>query len=106
MWRALSLETGIFAAIFSVQDLQVPGPVDTFLQPSCPSDFEQFESIVSGGMYPRLQMKRRIGEPIHASVLASMKDVDAKQIKSDLWDTAISKWQLIFQLADYPGPIG
>lgn len=102
----LPWETGVFASIFSDQSVDVPGPVNTFLQPSFASDFQQFQTIVSSRVDPRMQLKRTMDDSIHTQVLSTLRDVDAKQIESDLWETAISKWQMIFQLVGHPGPNG
>lgn len=52
-----------------------------------------------------MQLKRNIDEPIHSRVLPTLRDVDALQIEQDLWESAVSKWQLIFQLVSYVGPV-
>lgn len=53
-----------------------------------------------------MRLKRTVDEPIHATVLSSMKDIDVKQAENELWEAAVSKWQLIFQFAGHPGPVG
>ena len=44
--------------------------------------------------------------PIHTTALSSIRDVDALQQESDLWEAAVSKWQLTFGLVNYAGPVG
>ena len=53
-----------------------------------------------------MQLKRQLDEPIHSTVMSRLRDVDALQVEQDLWEAAISKWQLIYALVGYVGPVG
>lgn len=102
----LPWETGVFASIFGDEPVKIPGPSDSAVNPSFPSDIDTFQSVVSSGKDPRLVMKRSLDVPIHTTVMSTLRDVDALQQQNDLWEAAISKWQLVFRLVGFVGRIG
>lgn len=102
----LPWETGVFASIFGDAELVVPGPTDAIISPFFPESFDLFQEAVAKPSADVASTKRNLSEPFHASVLSSLRDVDAKQLESDLWESAISKWQFVFSMVNYAGPIG
>lgn len=66
-------------SIFGDNNVSVPGPVDTFIDPVFPDDIDKFQETLAGDASHVSQLKRAIDSSFHEAILSSLRDVDAKQ---------------------------
>lgn len=101
----LPWESGVFANIFGSPRLDITGPADSLLEPVFPDTMEEFTEAISSDLRPHAG-KRPLEGSMHSPVLSAMTDSDAKELETELFEAAITKWQFIFSMTDFSGPIG
>lgn len=101
----LPWESGVFASIFGNPDVEITGPADSLLEPCFPDTVEDFEDTIAGEPQPQ-PCKRSIEAAMHCQVMSTLTDRDAKDLETELFESAVTKWQFVFAMTEYSGRIG
>ena len=102
----LPWESGVFGAIFGDEMLALPSTIPVLPQPAIPGAATEMSEQLARSSHVAASAKRSADVGFHAAVMTDIADVDALLEASQLLDTAISKWQFIFETTEWSGLIG
>ena len=109
----LPWDQGIWKTIFSDDDTDIfptvlpPVPGEYIFQSSSAASASTDDVGASGTARISKSLSHLDSDvPLYSYAIKVLPDVDALQETDKLWSKALYKWQQVFEVLDYPGPLG